>query len=292
MMKLKTLIKAALIAGTLGIALTAAGCGGNKGDAAKAGASGNGGKKIVKVAHTPHYFPYDFVDDDNKSDGMEVAVMKEVAKKLPQYEFRFVPTSDDDLLIGVESGKYDIGTKGAWKTPVREKKYIFTKNYIAASVIGVTIRKEDADTIKNLDDFAKAGKKLVPIAPQNAQYQVIEDYNAAHPDHPVKLEASENFQVADAYTWVLEGRYDGYFAIELAYKKNVEAPDAPYKDFKDKLNYFRYKAIPTYPVINKNDKELAADVDKALGELKQEGKLAELENKYFGEEVSKLVDAK
>lgn len=48
---------------------------------------------------------------------------------------------------------------------------------------------------------------------------MIEDYNAAHPDHPVKLEASENFQVADAYTWVLEGRYDGYFSIELAYKK-------------------------------------------------------------------------
>lgn len=45
-------------------------------------------------------------------------------------------------------------------------------------------------------------------------------------------------------------------------------------------------------MINKNDKELAADVDKALGELRQEGKLAELENKYFGEEVSKLVDAK
>ena len=110
-MKLKTAIKAVLIAGTVGIALTAAGCGGNKSDSAK-GASGNGGKKIVKVAHTPHYFPYDFVDDNNKSDGMEVAVMKEVAKKLPQYEFQFVPTSDDDLLIGVESGKYDIGTKG------------------------------------------------------------------------------------------------------------------------------------------------------------------------------------
>lgn len=291
MMKLKTAIKAVLIAGTVGIALTAAGCGGNKSDSAK-GASASGGKKIVKVAHTPHYFPYDFVDDNNKSDGMEVAVMKEVAKKLPQYEFQFVPTSDDDLLIGVESGKYDIGTKGAWKTPAREKKYIFPKNNIAASVIGVTIRKEDANTIKNLDDFARAGKKLVPIAPQNAQYQVIEDYNAAHTDHPVKLEASENFQVADAYTWVLEGRYDGYFSIELAYKKNVEAPDAPYKDFKDKLSYFRYKAIPTYTVINKNDKELAEQVDKALGELKQEGKIAELENKYFGEEVSKLIDVK
>lgn len=289
MMKLKTVIKAALIAGTVGIALTAAGCGGNKADSAKA-ASGNGGKKIVKVAHTAHYFPYDYVDDNNKSDGMEVAVMKEVAKKLPQYEFQYFPTSDDDLLIGVESGKYDIGTKGIWKTPSREQKYIFPKNNIAASVIGVTIRKEDSDTIKNLDDFAKAGKKLVPIAPQNAQYQVILDYNAAHPDHPINLEASENFQVADAYSWVLEGRYDGYFAIELAYKKNVEAPDAPYKDFKDKLSYFRYKAIPTYALINKNDKELAEQVDNALGELKKEGKIAELENKYFGEEVSKLLD--
>ena len=124
MMKLKTAIKAVLIAGTVGIALTAAGCGGNKSDSAK-GASGNGGKKIVKVAHTPHYFPYDFVDDNNKSDGMEVAVMKEVAKKLPQYEFQFVPTSDDDLLIGVESWKYDIGTKWAWKTPARVKNYKF-----------------------------------------------------------------------------------------------------------------------------------------------------------------------
>ena len=38
--------------------------------------------------------------------------------------------------------------------------------------------------------------------------------------------------------------------------------------------------------------ELAEQVDKALGELKQEGKIAELENKYFGEEVSKLIDVK
>lgn len=44
MMKLKTAIKAVLIAGTVGIALTAAGCGGNKSDSAK-GASASGGKK-------------------------------------------------------------------------------------------------------------------------------------------------------------------------------------------------------------------------------------------------------
>ncbi len=288
----KHLWKAALVIGALGLAVAASGCGGDKAESGAKSAAAGGEKKIVKVAHTAHYFPYDYVDDNNKSDGLEVAVMKEVAKKLPQYEFQYFPTSDDDLLIGVESGKYDVGTKGIWKTPAREKKYIFSKNNIAASVIGVTIRSEDANTIKNLDDFAKAGKKLVPIAPQNAQYQVVEDYNAAHPDHPIALEASENFQVADAYSWVLEGRYDGYFSIELAYQKNVTTKDAPYGQFKDKLTYFRYKALPTYPLFNKKDKQLAEEVDKALAELKQEGKIAELEKQYFGEEVSKLLDVK
>lgn len=289
MMKLKTILKTAGIIGVLGIALTAAGCGG---DSAKGGASGNGEKKVVKVAHTPHYFPYDYVNDKNESDGMEVAVMKEVAKKLPQYDFQFVPTSDDDLLIGVESGKYDIGTKGVWKTPAREKKYIFSSQPIAASVIGITIREDEAATVKNIDDFAREGKKLVPIAPQNAQYQVITDYNKAHPDHPINLEASENFQIADAYSWVLEGRYDGFFDIELSYQKNVLDKDAPYKDYRDKLTYIRYKAIPTYALFNKKDKKLAEDVDKAIGELTAEGKLSELEKQYFGEEVSKLAEEK
>ena len=263
-----------------------AGCGSGKGEAA---ASSDGGKKVVKVAHTQHYVPYDYVDDNGKSKGMEVAVMQEVAKKLPQYEFQFVPTSDDDLLIGVESGKYDIGTKGVWKTPAREKKYLFPEHPIAASVIGFVIRKEDASTIKNIDDFAKNKKKLVPIAPQNAQYQVIKDYNDAHKDHPIELLASENFQVPDAYSWVMEGRYDGFFNIELSFKNNVEKDSGAYHKFADQLSYFRYKAIPTYPLINKKDKKLAEEVDKAIGELKADGTLAKLENQYFGEEISRLV---
>ena len=262
-----------------------AGCGGDK-----AAESAQGGeKKVIKVAHTQNYVPYDYVDDNNKSAGMEVAVMQAVAKKLPQYEFQFVPTSDDDLLIGVESGKYDIGTKGVWKTPPREKKYLFTKNPIAASVIGVTIRKEDAATIKNLDDFAAAGKKLIPIPPQSAQFQVVKDYNEAHKDHPVKLEASENFDTPDAYAWLIEGRYDGFFSIELSYKDNVVKESGANHKFADQLAYFRYKAIPTYPLINKKDTKLAEEVDKAIAELKADGTIAKLENQYFGEEISKLV---
>lgn len=278
--KIGKLLLTGLLAGALAVT---AGCGGK--DKAENG-SADGGKKVITVAHTNYYVPYDFVNDKGESDGFEVAVMKEVAKKLPQYDFKFVPTSDDDLLIGVESGKYTVGTKGIWITEPRKKKYIFPKNNIGASVIGLIIRKENADKIKDLPSFADFSGKLVPIASQDARYSVIDDYNKENPDHQIKLVPSEAFQVADAYSWVLEGRYDAYLEVELSYKNNIQKDDAPYHKFNDQLTYIRYKGIPTYPIINRNEQQFADDYDKAIEELRQEGKIAELEQQYFGESLS------
>ena len=278
--KIGRLLVTGLLAGALAVT---AGCGGK--DKAANG-SADGGKKTITVAHTNYYVPYDFVNDQGESDGFEVAVMKEVAKKLPQYDFKFVPTSDDDLLIGVESGKYTVGTKGIWITEPRKKKYIFPKNNIGASVIGLIIRKENADQIKDLQSFADFSGKLVPIASQDARYSVIDDFNKENPDHQIKLVPSEAFQVADAYSWVLEGRYDAYLEVELSYKNNIQKDDAPYHKFNDQLTYIRYKGIPTYPIINRNEQQFADDYDKAIEELRQEGKIAELEQQYFGESLS------
>lgn len=284
MKKLGKVVLTAALVSIVAAALT--GCS-KKGDSSASG--GDGQKKVVNVAYTNYYVPYDFVNDKGEADGFEVAVMKEVAKKLPQYDWKFTPTSDDDLLIGVESGKYDIGTKGIWKTAAREKKYIFTKNYIGASVIGLVIRKDEADKVKDMDSFAQYSGKLVPIAPQDARYMVIDTYNKEHPDKPIQLQSSEAFQIADAYSWVMEGRYDGYLEVELSYKNNIVKDDAPYHQFNDSLTYIRYKGIPTYPLINKKEQKLADQVDQAIQELRDEGKIAELEQQYFGESLSQYI---
>lgn len=278
--KIGKLLVTGILAGALAVT---AGCGSKDKSANQAG---DGGKKVITVAHTNYYVPYDFVNEKGESDGFEVAVMKEVAKKLPQYDFKFVPTSDDDLLIGVESGKYTVGTKGIWITEPRKKKYIFPKNNIGASVIGLIVRKENTDKIKDLAFFADFSGKLVPIASQDARYSVIDNFNKENPDHQIKLTPSEAFQVADAYSWVLEGRYDAYLEVELSYKNNIQKEDAPYHKFNDQLTYIRYKGIPTYPIINKNEQQFADDYDKAIEELRQEGKIAELEQQYFGESLS------
>ncbi len=285
-MNIKKLGKFVITAALIGVvAAGLAGC--SKKDSAAA--SDGGKKKVVNVAYTNYYVPYDFVNDKGEADGFEVAVMKEVAKKLPQYEWKFTPTSDDDLLIGVESGKYTIGTKGIWKTAAREKKYLFTDNYIGASVIGLVIRKDEADKVKDMDSFAQYSGKLVPIAPQDARYMVIDTYNKEHPDKPIDLKSSEAFQIADAYSWVMEGRYDAYLEVELSYKNNIVKDDAPYHQFNDQLTYIRYKGIPTYPLINKKETKLKDEVDQAIKELRDEGKIAELEQKYFGESLSQYI---
>ena len=105
-----------IIGGAVVVALIGATVIGRNLTGAKKAKSDSGKVTTLKVAHTQNYVPYDFVDKDGNSDGYEVAVLKEIDKKLPQYKFEYTGTSDDDLLLGLESGKYDIGTKGAWYT--------------------------------------------------------------------------------------------------------------------------------------------------------------------------------
>lgn len=254
--------------------------------------SGSDQVTTLKVAHTQNYVPYDFVDEKGESDGYEVAVLKAIDEKLPQYQFEYTGTSDEDLLVGLESGKYDLGTKGAWYTEERAKKFIIPDSPIGASIIGFTIRKGDADKYKTIDDFAKENGKLVPISPQNAQWAVIEDYNKKHSDKPIELTAAESFKVADAYAWVLEGRYDAFFDIKLSFETAVTDKDGSYHQYADQLTWFPYKGIPTYPLLHKDEKneEFAKAYEKAIKELEKDGTLAELSKKYFGEDVFSYVD--
>lgn len=245
----------------------------------------------INVAHTQNYVPYDYINEKGESDGFEVQVLKAIDKKLPQYKLKFTGTSDDDLLIGLDSGKYDLGVKGAWYTEERAEKFIIPKEKIGASIIGFTIRKEDEKKYQTIDDIAKAGGKLVPISPQNAQWNVIEEYNKEHPNQQIELTAAEAFNVSDAYAWVLEKRYDAFFDIKLSFEKAVKNEEGSYHQYVDQLSYVPYKGIPTYPLLHRDDKnkKFAEAYDKAILELKEDGTLTKLSNEYFGEDVFKFI---
>ncbi|MDR0539241.1 MAG: transporter substrate-binding domain-containing protein [Spirochaetaceae bacterium] len=239
----------------------------------------------VRSAHTQTYVPYGFINEKGESDGFEIAVLREIDALLPDYEFEFVGTSDDDLLIGIETGKYALGTKGAWLTEERKKKFIIPQHNSAVSIIGIAFRKENAKQIHDMESFARFSGKLVPVPPQSAQWPIIEDFNAAHPDTPVKLIASDVFIIPDAYTWLIESRYDAFFDIKLSFQTQVEAPDGAWHRYADRLAYVPYRAIPTYPLFNRNYGDLAAKCDTLIAVLRENGKLRELSERYFGEDI-------
>ena len=284
---MKKIIKAIAVAGLLSMCLNPVFAKGKKDSADK-----KDGSKVrtIQVAHTVTNVPYDYLNEKGEADGFEIAVLKAVDELLPQYKFKFNGVSDDELLIGIETGKYQLGTKGAWITEERKKKFAIPSNPIGASVIGLAFRAEDSNKITDMDSFAEYSGKLIPISPLSAQYSVIDDYNKAHAGSAqIKLVPSDVFDIADSYLWVIEGRYDGYLVLKLSFEKNVLKSTGPYNHLAEKLNWIPYKGIPTWPLFNKGEEQLVKDYDEAVKILKENGTIAEISQKYFGEDVFKFV---
>ena len=269
----------------LATSLTA--CGSDAGQTS--GGTTQDGVTTVKVAFDQNYAPYDFVDENGNADGYEIAVLKAVDELLPQYEFVYTGTTNDDLLIGVESGKYDVGTKGVWWTADRSLSYVFPEHYIGTSIVGLMIRTEDADRITDMESFARESGKLVPLAPQNAQYTIVENYNKNHPDNQINLIAADQWSSADTYQWVKEGRYDASFTIKTSFEANVIAESGEYHDYVNDFTFITYEAIPTWPLFNIKNQELADAYDEAWQKLYEDGTLEALAQQYFGYSLFEMV---
>ncbi|MCZ2257766.1 transporter substrate-binding domain-containing protein [Sporosarcina sp. G11-34] len=283
-MKNKKLLK--LVA--LGFALTTilAGCG--AGEATTGTDTNNTDVKKVKVAYDQASKPMSWLDEKGNPTGYDVEVMKLVDELIPEYEFEYIGTTSDDLLIGVEQGKYQVGVKNAFWTEERTEKFIFPEEFLGLSSAGLVVKKEN-EHIKTLADFANAGFTLAPIAANNAQYTVIDEYNKANPDNEVKLVAGDAFSV-EVVQWVNEGRVDGGVMIEGPFEKKVIAEDGPFHDFIDNVVYNEFAVIKTWPLFNKKEQEFADAYDKAVKQLKEEKKTNDLTVEFYGRDLFEVLD--
>ena len=285
MMKFTKLLQVAAI--SMVSAAVLAGCGSDDKTGAKAETKDDIRK--VKVAYVQSSKPTTYTDDDGNATGYDVEVLKAVDELLPQYEFDFVGTSDDDLLVGVEQGKYQVGVKNAFWTEERTAKFIYPEEFIGLSSTGLVLKKEDQD-VKTLEDFATAGFSLAPIAANNAQYTVIAEHNEEFPDNPVNLQAGDTFSI-DVVQWVNEGRVDGAVIIEGSFDKQVTAEDGPYHHLKDEVVYNEFAVIKTWPLFNKKEQEFADAFDKAIQKVKEQKITNDLSKEFYGKDLFEVLDS-
>ncbi|MEK4228093.1 transporter substrate-binding domain-containing protein [Solibacillus sp. FSL H8-0538] len=242
----------------------------------------------VKVAFAQAAKPITYVDENGNATGYDVEVMKLVDEKLEDYEFEYIPTTDDDLFIGVEQGKYDVGVKNAFFTEERTKKFLFPEEFIGLSSAGLLLKSDKTD-INNLSDFASKKLSLAPIAASSAQYTIIEEYNTANPNNQVNLVAGDEFNV-DIVQWVNEGRVDGGITIEAIFSSQVTDEDGPYHSLINDVVYKEFAVIKTWPLFNKQQKEFAAAYDEAIAELKETDALRKLAEEFYGKDLFQLLD--
>ena len=280
----------ALITASLMTAMAFAGCAGaaqsavetNKPEAAATGGSNEAGaasvtnpttyEKIkengyITFATEGTYAPYSFHDDNNDLVGFDVEIAREIAGKLG-VEAKFTETQWDGIIAGLDANKYDAISNQVSITEERQAKYLFSEPY--TYVYGAVIVSEDNDEIKSFEDL---DGKDVSLTVTSNWAQVAESYGG-------KIVSTSGFN--ESIQLVLQGRVDATVNDNVTFYDFIaNQPDA-----KAKIAATSDEATESAILIRKGDDDLQAAINEALSQLKDEGKLKEISEKYFGTDIT------
>lgn len=282
MKKFKTFFAIAL-ASAMTLSLTA--CGGNASSTTTGSSAGTSSdtpapageevRKIV-VGVTNDCIPCTYVDENGDIVGYDVDLLKAADELLPQYEFVFEAVDQTAMLAGLQTNKYQVGTAGLMATSDREET--FDKVDFAFNYYYVVLAVPQDSTINSFEDCI--GKKLTPIAPNNGLYNTLIDWEANN--QKLDYDVVDIYGYTEGFTSVMDGTYDAYLT-------NADAFDI----FKDLIEGFNLKmsdpvaTVGAYMFTNKEEKDLNTALAGALAELKENGTMATLSEKWYnGEDVS------
>ena len=222
------------------------------------------GKLVIGVEGT--YPPFTYHDDNGELTGLDVELGEALAEKLG-VEVEFQEAAWDSLLIGIDTGRFDTVINSVSITDERAEKYDFSDPYYYEAR-RVVVRADD-DSINGPEDLN--GKKIATNT-TNAFIPWYEENGA----EVVGIDTS-----AEAIDLVLSGRADFLgTSVPVLNAYLDEHPDAA-----DKLkvafvipNSEDVIAIP----VSKGEPEFLDAINAALAELREEGTLKEISEKYLG----------
>jgi L-cystine transport system substrate-binding protein len=242
-------------------------------------ADGTTGVRKVVVGTGNAFRGFCFIDEKGNLVGLELDILRAVDELLPQYEFSFESGEFRTILVGMDTGKYDIAAHNYAKNAERQEKYLYgTVPYIYYIYqLVVKAGRTDIQSVKDLE-----GKVLAANSGNNISY-LFENYNKTTAVTPVKL-AYASWDTETQIKALEEGRIDGFYTEG----KNI---DYIRKTYNNRIDAAGPGILPgyVYYIYAKGDTKLRDDVDAALTILRENGKLRELSLKWFGKDYSTLL---
>ncbi|WP_308798713.1 amino acid ABC transporter substrate-binding protein [Agromyces silvae] len=222
----------------------------------------------LTVATEGTYRPFSY-HDEGSGDlvGYDVEVAEAVAEKLG-LDIEFQETQWDAIFAGLEAGRFDVIANQVSINPEREKSYLFSTPYTVSP--GVIVVNEGDDSISSFADLE--GKTTAQSLTSN-WYELAQESGA-------NVEAVEGW--AQAVALLQQGRVDATINDQLTYLDYVNTNGQSGLEVAAETDEASESAF----ALTKDKEALRAAIDDALAELRDEGVLAELGEKYFGADVS------
>ena len=214
----------------------------------------------LTMATNAFFEPYEYYEGE-EIVGIDAEVGKAIADKLG-LNFTISDMEFDSIITAVSSGKADMGMAGMTVTPDREKNVDFSQTY--ASAIQAIIVPEGSD-IKTADDME--GKKIGVMQGFTGDLNCTEQFGE---DSVVRFNKS-----AEAVMALQQGKIDCIVIDNEPAKKIIEANKGL------QILDSKYSQEDYAIAFAKGNDGLHDAVDKALGELIDDGTVEKIMNEYI-----------
>ena len=281
-MKRRTFISLMSVMAAAGV-LTLAGCSSNSGSSAAASGAASSaastgaadqlasiqanGKLVVALEGA--WQPWSYNDESDTLVGYDVEVSRAIAEKLG-VEPEYVESDWDSLFAGLDAGRFDIVCNGVEVTDERAKTYDFTTPYGYIHT-ALAVRKDNED-IKSFEDLKG---KTTANSLASTYMELAESYGATVQGIDT---LEETIQLLTA------GRIDATLNADVSFYDYLNVhPDADFK-LVAQTEDASHVAIP----VRKGDASasLLEAINTAIDELRADGTLKALGEKYFGQDIS------
>ena len=279
-MKRRTFISMMSVMAAAGV-LTLSGCSNSStSTAASSGASSAAGSsadqlaaiqasgKLI-VALEGAWQPWSYHDESDTLVGYDVEVSRAIAEKLG-VEPEYVESDWDSLFAGLDAGRFDMVCNGVEVTDERALTYDFTTPYGYIHT-ALAVRK-DNDDIKSFEDLAG---KTTANSLASTYMELAESYGAT-------VQGIDTLE--ETIQLLAAGRIDATLNADVSFYDYLNVhPDADFK-IVAQTEDASHVAIPLRK--GDNSATLLEAVNNAIDELRADGTLKELSEKYFGQDIS------
>ena len=213
------------------------------------------------------YAPYSYHDDSDALVGFDVEVAEAIADKLG-VEARFTETQWDGIIAGLDAKKYDAISNQVSITEERQQKYLFSDPYTYA--YGAVVVNGDNTDINSVEDLD--GKDVALTVTSNWA-EVAESYGGT-------IVSTSGF--SESIQLVIQGRADATVNDNVTFLDfKANQPDANVK-----IVATSDEATESAILLRQDDSDLQEAINEALKELREDGTLASISEKYFGEDIT------